>query len=574
VDGQEVQEPPENQRFRKRTLDVVRLALVAGLGVACVVALAPGSAHAHAAKGAGAALPTTIITKPLLLPFEVSVTVTGSGSVTSSPSGIDCGTTCSASFIRGTSVTLSAASSSGLFEFGGWGGACSGTGTCTVSSAATVTASFHIRAIIATIPFTTISVPTTYALTVAASGSGTVTSTPSGINCPSTCTASYTVGTSVDLHANPASGFRVGSWSGLTCTGTGSDCTVAAGGTVTVTFSAIPTSTSTSTSASTSTQTPTTTTTLPVIIAPSPTTTAFIPPNIVTFAVAVTGSGTITGKAVGAADRITCGATGSVCFGSYKPGTTVTLHAGAAKGFQFSSWSGGGCSGHAAVCVVKVEKAASVKAKFTPVPNAPIVPIEINAAAFSVSWSASVGSGKLLVHGRIAKSAQVEVQLRRSGGSKLVTEHLSLPAGPFSLTLKLDSGLQLLPGGFVITIDGKSGNLSVPPQVKTLSLVSPPEGVVDRAFASSSAGGHPSATLRHVKEAFVHFEFQSQPRAGKPLTVSWFQPNGKLLGTAAKSPGTDVTSSIKSGSNLPVGAWHVDLRSGSTLVKRVTIQIQ
>jgi hypothetical protein len=76
-----------------------------------------------------------------------------------------------------------------------------------------------------------------------------------------------------------------------------------------------------------------------------------------------------------------------------------------------------------------------------------------------------------------------------------------------------------------------------------------------------------------VKEVFVRFEFQSQPHAGKALTVSWFQPNGKLLGTAAKSPGSAVASSIKSGSNLPAGAWHVDLRAGGTLVRRVTIQI-
>lgn len=71
---------------------------------------------------------------------------TGSGTVTSSPPGISCGTSCSsgsASFSQGTSVTLSPSPASGS-TFSGWGGACSGTGGCTVSMSSnqTVTATF------------------------------------------------------------------------------------------------------------------------------------------------------------------------------------------------------------------------------------------------------------------------------------------------------------------------------------------------------------------------------------------------------------------------------------------------
>jgi aryl-phospho-beta-D-glucosidase BglC (GH1 family) len=68
----------------------------------------------------------------------------GSGAVTSSPSGISCGSTCVASYSNGTSVTLTAAAASGS-TFGGWSGGCSGTGTCTVSmtAARSVTATFN-----------------------------------------------------------------------------------------------------------------------------------------------------------------------------------------------------------------------------------------------------------------------------------------------------------------------------------------------------------------------------------------------------------------------------------------------
>jgi hypothetical protein len=63
--------------------------------------------------------------------------------VTSSPTGISCGATCSASFASGTAVTLTAAAASGS-TFTGWSGACSGTGACTVtmSAAQSVTATF------------------------------------------------------------------------------------------------------------------------------------------------------------------------------------------------------------------------------------------------------------------------------------------------------------------------------------------------------------------------------------------------------------------------------------------------
>jgi hypothetical protein len=68
----------------------------------------------------------------------------GSGGVTSSPSGIDCGSTCAANFVSG-SVALTATPASGSF-FAGWSGACTGTGACNVAMNAmrTVTASFSL----------------------------------------------------------------------------------------------------------------------------------------------------------------------------------------------------------------------------------------------------------------------------------------------------------------------------------------------------------------------------------------------------------------------------------------------
>lgn len=76
--------------------------------------------------------------------LAVSKAGTGSGVVTSLPAGIDCGSTCAASFADGSTVTLIANANDGS-TFGGWSGACTGSSTtCNVvmSAPQAVTATF------------------------------------------------------------------------------------------------------------------------------------------------------------------------------------------------------------------------------------------------------------------------------------------------------------------------------------------------------------------------------------------------------------------------------------------------
>ena len=81
--------------------------------------------------------------------LNVTKTGTGSGTVTSSPAGINCGGGCSTSFPSGTNITLTAAAANGSV-FAGWsGGGCSGTNaTCslTLTASTSLSATFNSTA--------------------------------------------------------------------------------------------------------------------------------------------------------------------------------------------------------------------------------------------------------------------------------------------------------------------------------------------------------------------------------------------------------------------------------------------
>lgn len=165
---------------------------------------------------------------------RLSVWVTGNGTVTSDPAGIDCrkdSGPCSKEYQVDTPVNLTATPDPGE-SFIEWGGDCEPSGsnaTCTIvmSEDRQVYASF-------TAPY--------YRLTVYVSGNGTqyggggnVTSEPPGIHCggnrpdpggnPANCTAVFPRGTIVILTAIPNPGWTFVGWGG-DCTGTSPTCTL------------------------------------------------------------------------------------------------------------------------------------------------------------------------------------------------------------------------------------------------------------------------------------------------------------------------------------------------------------
>ncbi len=237
--------------------------------------------------------------------FELKVEKTGSGTITSSPSGIDCGSECSHKFTEGENVVLSESAETG-FKFVKWTGCtkeASGKCEVTMSEAKTVKAEF------AAVP--------TFELKVEKSGSGTITSTPSGISCGSECSHSFTEGENVVLSESAETGFKFVKWTGCTKEASGKcEVTMSEAKTVKAEFEKL------------------TTTTLTVVRY---------------------GDGTVTSSPSG----IVCGAT---CTAEFSPGK-VTLTESPAGGYEFVGWIG--CKAtSASTCEVDLNGPTEVGAAF------------------------------------------------------------------------------------------------------------------------------------------------------------------------------------------------------------------
>ena len=107
---------------------------------------APSDDACGTVASATSGVTTTSAPPPLTIYYLLTVSERGKGTVRSSPEGIACGNTCNASFPAGSIVNL-AATPGKNFVLAGWGGACSGTGTCsvTMSQAQRVSATFKHR---------------------------------------------------------------------------------------------------------------------------------------------------------------------------------------------------------------------------------------------------------------------------------------------------------------------------------------------------------------------------------------------------------------------------------------------
>lgn len=158
-------------------------------------------------------------------------------------------------------------------------------------------------------------------VTVAKSGSGTVTGDNGKINCGGACTANVTVGANVSLLAITPGNAVFGGWTGA-CTGVDPNCSL-------------------------------------VVNSSLSTTATFT--QVFTLSIGRGGNGTVTGTPQGAFNTlINCG---SNCSAKFPQGTVVTLTAAPAAGLTFVNWTGA-CSGTAPDCTLTISKDTQAQANF------------------------------------------------------------------------------------------------------------------------------------------------------------------------------------------------------------------
>ncbi|MGE5281965.1 MAG: InlB B-repeat-containing protein [Chloroflexota bacterium] len=250
-------------------------------------------------------------------PLTVTKAGSGTGTVTSSPAGIECGATCSAGFVKGSTVVLTGTPGAEALPVS-WTGCDEVTakGECAVemATARSVTATFNT---------------TEYPLTVneLGSGTGTVTSEPAGISCGGTCSASYAHGTNVTLTGTPGPHSEAVKWAG---------CKSEPGGKCLVEMSAAKEVSAIFT----------------------------LDPQYVEYTLTLRVKGTGQGSVTSAPAGIDCP---SDCSGGYFSKTKVKLVATPAPGSRFDHWSGGGCFGTATTCETKLKANRTVNAVFAAV---------------------------------------------------------------------------------------------------------------------------------------------------------------------------------------------------------------
>ncbi len=312
--------------------------------------------------------------------LSVSGAGTGGGTVTSTDNKINCGSTCSAAYIAGATVALTAVSNNGA-TFIGWSGAgCSGTGNCSI----TLTADTNVTATFASCTFSIAPAANQFG---ASSGTGNVAVSASSSSCTWTAASNAL-------------------WITITSGGSGTG-----NGNLRYTVSA-------NTGASSRTGT------LTIAGQTFTITQDGIPQYTLTVSKTGTGSGLITS----ADGSINCGTT---CSAVYNGGSSITLTAASDNGYIFTGWSGGGCSG-TGTCTVSVNVSTTITAAFTS-------PIQLT--IISPGDGSTINENHTTVIGTVSNSLGRETGVIVNGiaatiyGNQFVVNNIPLTEGTNTITV-------------------------------------------------------------------------------------------------------------------------------------------
>jgi hypothetical protein len=217
------------------------------------------------------------------------------------------------------------------------------------------------------------------------------------------------------------------------------------------------------------------------------------------------------------------------------------------------------------------------------------------AAAIRGRFQESRFDGTLTVSGRLEDTAALLVRLltvRHEHWRRQLS--FSVSPGPFEFTIPMRRDFR--PGSYTVEVRADNSFWThEPPNGGCLraggptevgfecyalpqTAPPPPEGYVNRAYASRSRSGPAVRRMpAGTKQAWVRFEFlpNSLPRRGSGLSVSWRAPNGRQTPGSIQRPRTFIVLSfVRSPRSLVGGTWQVALRADGVTVKRLSFVVR
>ena len=110
-----------------------------------------------------------------------------------------------------------------------------------------------------------------------------------------------------------------------------------------------------------------------------------------------------------------------------------------------------------------------------------------------------------------------------------------------------------------------------------MSLKSPPEGVVDRAFATARRGGPPVARLpKNPKAICAEFYYFAGPKSGTKIFMDFIGPSGTRIIHLKRDFGIPIAQCLARSTRFikfASGVWRIVLTAAGKPVKTVRVRV-
>jgi hypothetical protein len=206
--------------------------------------------------------------------------------------------------------------------------------------------------------------------------------------------------------------------------------------------------------------------------------------------------------------------------------------------------------------------------------------LTITRVSVTAKWHESFVKGKVAFSGTKGTAGQVEVSLRKVASDRLIgVKRITVGSGAFTGSIALSA--RPVPGTYRLRLkEFPTGSAAD----RNVTIPTPSEGVVDRAYTSRTKNGPPAKVIKNAKVIYAHFHFVARPKA-KTLTFNWRKPGNpkvRFTGYAKKPYKTTVDTFVcvkatSGGSclNVPLrtGKWYCIVYAGGKVVKRQDVTV-